>query len=485
MRLFSFNTPHTPLTAKEDDLTFLRLIRSRRVGPATFHRMIAEHGSAAEALAALPEIARQAGIEDYQPCPEAVAAAELKAGQKTGARLIRCDAPDYPALLRDIADAPPVIWVKGNLAALNRPTVAVVGARNASSLGLRMARGMTGALAQAGIVPVAGLARGIDTAVHEASLKTGTIAVMAGGIDVIYPAENKVLAATICDRGCLITEQPPGVAPTARHFPLRNRIISGLSHGVVVVEAAVKSGSLITAREALDQGREVMAVPGHPVDGRAGGCNQLIRDGAMLVRNAEDVIEALPMLQQALAAGFAPGGTPEDPPTDSARQNGPSGAPPPNTSGVLNAPTRHKAVQQSARNEQDRPAPQASPVAIPYATGPLPTAAIDAPAAYAATSEASSAREAHSSRLPGRLDPLPQQLAALTPPQPGLPLPHRGATVAQIEARVLSHLSPSPTEENTLIRDIGVPASVLTPVLLRLELSGQLTRLAGGRLALL
>ncbi len=271
MRLFSFNTPHTPLTAKEDDLTFLRLIRSRRVGPATFHRLIAEHGSAAAALDALPDIARQAGIDDYQPCPESVVLAELKAGQKSGARLIRCDAPDYPALLRDIADAPPVIWVKGNPAALGRPAVAVIGARNASSLGLRMARGLTGALADMGVVTVAGLARGIDSAVHEASLKTGTIAVMAGGIDVIYPVDNKVLAATICDRGCLVTEQPPGVEPVARHFPLRNRIISGLSHGVVVVEAAVKSGSLITARDALDQGREVMAVPGHPVDGRAGG----------------------------------------------------------------------------------------------------------------------------------------------------------------------------------------------------------------------
>ncbi len=487
MRLFSFNTPHIPLTAKEDDLTFLRLIRSRRVGPATFHRMIAEHGSAAAALAALPDIARQAGIEDYQPCPEAVAAAELKAGLKTGARLIRCDAPDYPALLRDIADAPPVIWVKGNLSALSRPTVAVVGARNASSLGLRMARGMTAALTEAGIVPVAGLARGIDSAVHEASLKTGTIAVMAGGIDVIYPTENKVLAAMICDRGCLVTEQPPGVVPTARHFPLRNRIISGLSHGVVVVEAAIKSGSLITARDALDQGREVMAAPGHPVDGRAGGCNQLIRDGAVLIRNAEDVIEALPLLQQALADGLTPG-TPEEPPAGPAGRDGPAQTAAAASSGILNAPIRRDGAQQSARDGHDRaarPAPQVSPAAIPYATGPLPAAGIDAPAAYAATSEATSAREAHASRLPGKLDPLPQQLAAPTLPQPGLPLPHRGATMAQIEARVLSHLSPSPTEENALIRDIGVPASVLTPVLLRLELSGQLARLAGGRLALL
>lgn len=483
MRLFSFNTPHTPLTAKEDDLAFLRLIRSRRVGPATFHRLIAEHGSITAALEALPEMARQAGIEDYQPCPEGVAAAELKAGHKTGARLIRCDAPDYPPLLRDISDAPPVIWVKGNIGALTRPTVAVIGARNASSLGLRMARGLTGALAEMGIVTVAGLARGIDSAVHEASLKTGTIAVMAGGIDVIYPSENKVLAATICDRGCLITEQPPGVEPIARHFPLRNRIISGLSHGVVVVEAAVKSGSLITARDALDQGREVMAVPGHPVDGRAGGCNQLIRDGAVLVRNAQDVIEALPLLQQALA-DIASGA----PPTGSADGSEHSGG----GSDTADGPARGYATRP-ARNEHNdaQPKPQTRPTApvIPTAIplGGLPPPA-DAPAAYAATSEATLGRDAPTSRLPPRLDPLPQQLAQQlaqqTPAQPGLPLPHRGATVAQIEARVLAQLSPSPTEENALIRDIGVPASVLAPVLLRLELSGQLTRMAGGRLAL-
>lgn len=485
MRLFSFNTPHTPLTAKEDDLTFLRLIRSRRVGPATFHRLIAEHGSAAAALDALPDIARQAGIDDYQPCPESVVLAELKAGQKSGARMIRCDAPDYPALLRDIADAPPVIWVKGNPAALGRPAVAVIGARNASSLGLRMARGLTGALADMGVVTVAGLARGIDSAVHEASLKTGTIAVMAGGIDVIYPVDNKVLAATICDRGCLVTEQPPGVEPVARHFPLRNRIISGLSHGVVVVEAAVKSGSLITARDALDQGREVMAVPGHPVDGRAGGCNQLICDGAVLVRNAEDVLEALPLLRDALAAGASDSGAPPD----TAPRGTPTEPAPSSDPVTYNAASAPRDAARARRDVQDtpapihRPAPQIQPAAIPYATGPLPGAPVDAPAAYAAGAEATAAREPHATRLPGRLDPLPRQLATLPAP-PGLPPPQRSASLAQIEARVLSQLSPSPTEENALIREIGVPASILTPVLLRLELSGQLTRLAGGRLAL-
>ncbi len=362
--------------------------------------MIAEHGSAAAALDALPDIARQAGIDDYAPCPEGVALAELKAGRKANARLIRCDDPDYPAALRDISDAPPVIWVKGNIGALHRPMVAVIGARNASSLGLRMARGMAAALADLGITVVAGLARGIDTAAHEASQKSGTIAVMAGGIDEIYPAENKVLAATLCDRGCLISEQPPGLSPVARHFPLRNRIISGLSHGVVVVEAAVKSGSLITARNALDQGRDVLAVPGHPVDGRAGGCNQLIRDGAILVRNAEDVIEALPALAAALDGSL---------------------------------------VTMAERPPQ-RGATGDNPSAIARATAPA---------------------------------------------RPGLPLPHRGATEAgNLQARVLAQLSPNPIEEDTLIRDLGIPPSILSPVLVQLELAGKLMRMAGGRISL-
>ncbi|MFV0292785.1 MAG: DNA-processing protein DprA [Paracoccus sp. (in: a-proteobacteria)] len=397
--MFSFNTPHTPPTAKEDDLTFLRLIRSRRVGPATFHRMITEHGTTQAALDALPEVARKAGVGDYEPCAEAIAAAELKAGRKAHARLIRYDSPDYPPLLREIHDAPPVIWVKGNIQALQRPTLAVIGARNASSLGLRMARSMASALTKAGIVVTAGLARGIDSAAHEASLQFGTIAVMAGGVDHVYPSENRVLAASICAQGCLISEQPPGLAPFARHFPLRNRIISGLSHGVIVVEAAIRSGSLITARDALDQGRDVLAVPGHPVDGRAGGCNQLIRDGATLVRCAEDVIDALPGLQSVLSG-----------------------------TGVNANPAR--------------------PCKPPG---------------------------------PG-MPPVPPQTNQQK--QPVLPLPHHGTTHTRIETQVLARLSPSPTDENTLIRDIGLPASELAPVLLQLELSGRMTRLSGGRLAL-
>lgn len=284
-----------------DPFDILRLIRSRRVGPATFHRLIAEHGTAMAALGELPAIARAAGIDDYAPCPPSVIKAELADGRRAGARLVVWGDADYPTALYDITDAPPALWLKGAVDCLQRPQIAVIGARNASSLGLRMGRGLARGLAEAGVVVVAGLARGIDTVAHEASLESGTIAVMAGGIDAIYPHENKALATSILEGGLLISEQPPGVEPTARHFPARNRIISGLSRGVVVVEAAFRSGSLITAKNALDQGREVMAVPGHPMDARAAGCNQLIREGAILVRNSDDVLTALNLRQTEIA----------------------------------------------------------------------------------------------------------------------------------------------------------------------------------------
>ncbi len=287
--------------AGDDPLDWLRLIRSRRVGAVTFHRLMAEHGSARAALAALPDIARAAGVENYEICPEGVAVAELRNAKAHGAKLILWGGPDYPASLTEIADAPPILWVKGNSALLRRPMVALVGARNASSLGLRMARRLAEGLGAGGQVVVSGLARGIDAEAHAAALNTGTVAVLAGGVDVIYPEENARLAAEIAEKGCLVSEQAMGVVAQTRHFPLRNRIISGMARAVVVVEAAAKSGSLITAKNALDQGREVMAVPGHPFDARAAGCNMLLRDGATLVRHAGDVAEAL-----GLQGGFAP-----------------------------------------------------------------------------------------------------------------------------------------------------------------------------------
>ncbi|MDO5632111.1 MAG: DNA-processing protein DprA [Paracoccus sp. (in: a-proteobacteria)] len=401
--MFSFDTPNTPPTTKEDDLCVLRLIRSRRVGPATFYRLIAEHGSVRAALEALPEVARAAGMDSYAPCPEGVAAAELNAGRRAGAWLIRWDSADYPSALRDIDGAPPVLWLRGDVKWLTADPIAVIGARNASSLGLRMARSMAMGLGETGHCVVAGLARGIDTAAHNAALDSGTVAVMAGGIDVIYPSENNVLAAQIAERGALVSEQPPGTEPMARHFPMRNRIVSGLSRAVVVIEAAHRSGSLITAKAALDQGREVMAVPGHPMDARAAGCNTLIRDGATLVRSAADVAEAL-----------------------------------------ANAPQRD--MEQAA---QPAPAPH-HPRMVVVPAGP-------------AVDPASSRDRA---------------AATLARAREGLPTP------ADLERRILSSLSPSPTEEDSLIRDLGLPAATLTPAILSLELQGRLTRLAGGRLAL-
>ena len=285
--------PQLPPTTEDERFSRLRLLRSRRVGATTFYRLMAEHGTAQAALAALPEVASAAGVKGYQPCAEDRIAAEIKAARATKARAVFFDEADYPANLAAVSNAPPMLWIRGDASLLARPKIALVGARNASALGNRMARALSRELAEKGYVIVSGLARGIDASAHHSALKTGTIAVFAGGVDVVYPAENAQLGHDIAAQGLCVSEHPPGLAPRARHFPARNRIVSGLAHAVVVVEAAAKSGSLITARTALDQGRDVLAVPGHPFDARASGCNILIRDGAPLVRNAEDVIEAL------------------------------------------------------------------------------------------------------------------------------------------------------------------------------------------------
>lgn len=297
--LFSSHPTLTPPETNEERVSWLRLLRSRRVGISTFFRLMAEHGNAAAALAVLPEIARAASVSDYSICPEGVAIAELKAAKAAGAQMICYNDANYPTALADIPDPPPILWAIGDISLLSRPMVAMVGARNASSLGTRMARKLAADLSEAGYVVVSGLARGIDTAAHLAALEGGTIAVQAGGVDVVYPKENAKLTDDIGKSGLRLSEIPMGTQPQARHFPSRNRIISGLAKAVVVVEAAARSGSLITARDALDQGRDVMAVPGHPFDARAFGCNALLRDGAVLVRSAADVIEAISTQQPA------------------------------------------------------------------------------------------------------------------------------------------------------------------------------------------
>lgn len=305
--------PPLPPTTEDDRVLWLRLLRSRRVGIATFFRLLSEHGSPAAALDALPEIARAAGVERYNTFCEEAARTELSRGADAGATLICYGSSEYPKALYDLADPPPLLWARGDISLLNKPSIGMVGARNASSLGGRTARMLASELSEQGHVIVSGLARGIDTSAHIASLEHGTIAVLAGGVDVIYPSENAHLARDISLKGLLISKQPMGLAPQARHFPRRNRLISGLSIGLIVVEAAAKSGSLITARNALDQGREVLAVPGHPFDARASGCNMLIRDGATLVRSAADVLETLaplapdaPVLQPELSLNIPP-----------------------------------------------------------------------------------------------------------------------------------------------------------------------------------
>ncbi len=285
--------PPLPPTSEDELIWRLRLLRSRRVGPATFHRLLKDYGSARAAVGALPQIARDRGLKSYAPCSWDQAEGEYRAGLALGAQLIPHDHPDFPSPLAVVSDAPPVIWTLGHVEILQKPCVAIVGARNASSNGTRMARKLAYDLAQAGVTVVSGLARGVDTATHIGSLEQGTAAVLAGGVDRVYPEENAQLGRQILSAGVRISEQPIGLQAQARHFPRRNRIISGLSKAVVVVEAAAKSGTLITAKQALDQGRDVLAVPGHPVDGRAAGCNMLIRDGATLVRTAQDVLDIL------------------------------------------------------------------------------------------------------------------------------------------------------------------------------------------------
>lgn len=283
-------------------LACLRLIRSENVGPVTFRELINHYGGAQQALEALPEIARRGG-RTIRICPRDRALAELDHAAKLGAVPLFTIEPGYPALLAHLDVPPPLVYVKGRTGHLASPAVAIVGSRLASATGLAFARRIAAELGASGFVTVSGLARGIDAAVHEATLATGTIAVLAGGIDFIYPPENAALQDQIGREGCLVTEMPPGFEPRARDFPRRNRLVSGMSAGVVVVEAAKRSGTLVTARLAAEQGREVFAVPGHPLDPRAEGTNALIKGGATMITSAEDVIEALaPILSDRLVA---------------------------------------------------------------------------------------------------------------------------------------------------------------------------------------
>ena len=472
--------PPLPPPTEEGRLDWLRLLRSRRVGPVTFWRLLDTYGSARAALEALPQIAADAGIDSYQTCPAAVAQAEINAGQRAGARLVARGEAHYPPALAELGDAPPLLWIKGRVELLTRPLIAIVGARSASSLGLRMARVLAEELAQEGFCVVSGLARGIDTAVHSATLTSGTIAVLPGGIDVIYPIENAALGNAIGVEGLLVSEHPPALQPLARHFAGRNRLISGMARGVVVVEAAVKSGSLITARNALDQGREVMAVPGHPFDARASGCNLLLRDGAILVRSALDVVEALsrfaapakfiestqPHLDAILPEHNPPATPPRtaDRPAEAPSQatlpeGEPQSARPRRSAGHSLPPSQaafsHAPVQQ--------PAPVQTPAPLPHSD--------------------SAAQKTRNLPLPFRADrfaanPLPAGIttpdAGQTPPRPAL------REIAVLHSQILARLDPAPLQEEDLIAALQSSARLVSPALIELEIAGEIARHPGG-----
>ena len=290
--------------APEERLDWLRLARTDTIGPVTFYALLRRFGSAKAALDAVPLLGRSR----IAVARRADAERELAALARIGAQLVCWGEPLYPKPLEAVEDAPPVLALRGRAEFLAAPMVAVVGARNASANGRRLAQDIAAGLGEEGIVVVSGMARGIDAAAHAGALATGSIAVVAGGVDIVYPEENRGLYQALADRGAIVAELPPGVEPQARHFPRRNRIISGMSLGIVVVEAAAKSGSLITARFALEQGREVFAVPGSPLDPRCRGCNDLLRNGATLTESAADVVAQLgPLLR---GAPFVPPGRP-------------------------------------------------------------------------------------------------------------------------------------------------------------------------------
>lgn len=273
---------------------WLRLSRTRGIGPITFFHLLERYGSAAAVLEDLPALAKKAGGKTDVRAPSADdIKREIEATQAIGAAHLAACEPDYSACLVAIDAPPPVIAVRGRRNLLNRQSIAMVGARDASAAGRRMARDLARGLGQAGYVIVSGMARGIDGEAHAAALETGTVAAIAGGIDQIYPPQHDQLHAMLAERGCLVSESPLGHVAQARDFPKRNRVISGLSLGTIVVEAAERSGSLITARFALEQGREVMAVPGSPLDPRCRGANRLIKQGAALVEGVEDVLQVL------------------------------------------------------------------------------------------------------------------------------------------------------------------------------------------------
>lgn len=278
--------------SQDEAFARIRLLRCQHIGPISYTQLLGRFGTAEAALEALPDLARRGARRDYRMAPREKIEREVEAVRRAGARYLFHDQPTYPRLLVELESAPPILTVRGDATLADKSCVAIVGARNASAAAVKLARDFASALSEAGCVVVSGLARGIDGAAHEGSLPN-TIGVIASGIDIAYPPQHAALQERIAGEGLLIAEQPPGTEPRGSHFPSRNRIIAGLASGTLVVEAAVKSGSLITARLAAEYGREVMAIPGSPLEPRSHGCNHLIREGAVLVQDPADVIELL------------------------------------------------------------------------------------------------------------------------------------------------------------------------------------------------
>lgn len=298
MPLFRGSASHNNFSAisltDQQRLDWLRLIRTRNVGPITFRDLINRYGSAASALEALPELSLRGGKKSgHQTYSAAEAQLEIRNANKIGAKLVALGEADYPSWLTTIDGAPPLLYIKGDNSLVQRPAIGIVGSRNASALGQKYTRFLSNELGQEDFVICSGLARGIDTAAHQGALERGTIAVIAGGMDIFYPPENQELQQQISETGLLVSENPPGFKPRAQDFPRRNRLISGISMALIVIEAGKRSGSLITARMASEQGRDVLAVPGHPLDPRAEGPNSLLRQGAILITKPEDILEVV------------------------------------------------------------------------------------------------------------------------------------------------------------------------------------------------
>ena len=283
----------------EQRLAWLRLIRSENIGPVTFRQLINRYGGAVAALQMLPDLSARGGMRRaISVCSRTDAEKEIAAAKRAGMTLIALGEQEYPKYLAVSESAPPLLYTLGDTSLLARPSAAIVGSRNCSALGRKIAALVARGLGEAGCTVISGLARGVDAAAHEASLASGTCAVMAGGADIIYPPDNTDLYRRIVAEGCIISEMAPGYQPTGRDFPKRNRIVAGCALGTVIIEAAARSGSLITARMAGEMGRDVFAVPGSPLDPRAEGTNALIREGAILTRHADDVLEVIVPLMQ-------------------------------------------------------------------------------------------------------------------------------------------------------------------------------------------